>query len=360
MRASMLALMVAGAALADPSDLVTPAIPLWPWPEQVVSGTGVVGISSKTFAFAAGAGTSANSPVLAAALKRYEGFAFGPLTTVSGGRAACPRAPDALQATAPPAGPVLPPALTSLVVTISLPDAGPSLDMDESYELHVPNVAGAAALKANTAVGALRGLETFYQLMQFGRRKGQLVNNDFCDYVILAAPLNITDKPRFTHRGLLVDTGRDYHTPAFLKKTIASLSWNKMSVLHWHINEVDSFPLVLDSVPELAAKGAFSTNQVYTKADVADIVAHGRLHGVRVMPEIEMPGHMSAYQLALPGLNLTIDTGSRHGQAAYDIANFASPNLLPTMAKVVEEAAGMFEDELFFFGGDETACPYNQ
>jgi hexosaminidase len=61
-----------------------------------------------------------------------------------------------------------------------------------------------------------------------------------------------------------------------------------MSVLHWHITEMDSFPLELDSVPQLAAQQAFSRQQVYTKADVADIVKWGRLCGVRVMPEIDV------------------------------------------------------------------------
>jgi hexosaminidase len=48
------------------------------------------------------------------------------------------------------------------------------------------------------------------------------------------------------------------------------------------------FPLELDSVPQLAAQQAFSRQQVYTKADVADIVKWGRLCGVRVMPEIDV------------------------------------------------------------------------
>ena len=37
-----------------------------------------------------------------------------------------------------------------------------------------------------------------------------------------------------------------------------------------------------------------------------------------------------------------------------------SEHTLPTMKKIVAEAASMFEDDLFFFGGDETACAYNE
>jgi hypothetical protein len=53
------------------------------------------------------------------------------------------------------------------------------------------------------------------------------------------------------------------------------MAWNKLSVFHWHIIEIDSFPLELDSFPQLAQNAAFARNQVYTKAQVADIV---RIH----------------------------------------------------------------------------------
>ena len=58
----------------------------------------------------------------------------------------------------------------------------------------------------------------------------------------------------------------------------------------------------------------------------------------------------------LPELGITIDAGSLHNVAAFQIANFASPHLFPTVTAIVEEVAGMFDDELVFLGGDETAC----
>jgi hypothetical protein len=52
---------------------------------------------------------------------------------------------------------------------------------------------------------------------------------------------------------------------------------------------------------------------------------------VRIVPELEQPGHFSAYGLGLPDLDLTVDAGKKHNVAAYGIANFASPHLVPTM-----------------------------
>ena len=174
-----------------------------------------------------------------------------------------------------------------------------------------------------------------------------------CDYRIARTPIVIRDQPRFSHRGLLVDTGRDYYTPSFIKRIIEVCSWNKLSVFHWHITEVDSFPLELDSVPELAERGAYGPNQKYSKADVADILEHARLMGVRVVPEVDMPGHMESWGLAFP--DMVISVGRRHSELAYGIANPASPQLLDVVTRVVNETAGMFDDELFFFGGGAIA-----
>lgn len=64
--------------------------------------------------------------------------------------------------------------------------------------------------------------------------------------------------------------------------------------------------------------------------------------------------------LKLHSAKNSFNAGKRHGVDAYGIANFASPHLVPTMKAIVKEVAAMFPDELFFFGGDETACPYNE
>eukprot|EP00035_Acanthoeca_spectabilis_P010722 m.189571 g.189571 ORF g.189571 m.189571 type:complete len:649 (+) comp15111_c0_seq4:125-2071(+) len=339
---------------ADPSDLTMPAIPLWPWPQSVDSGDGISTVSSKSFQWRIQAPPGYNATTLSAAVTRYENYAFGAVTTVSGGRDACPRTQT------PADGKGVATEIVGLTVLLSddAVDAPLRMHGDESYELQVP-VSGWARLQTHGTPGALRGLETFHQLLQFART-GTAPTASFCDYVVMKTPLSITDAPRYTHRGLLVDTGRDYHSVDGLKKTIESLAWNKLSVFHWHIVEIDSFPLELDSFPQLAKNAAFATNQVYTKAQVAEIVDYGRAMGVRVVPEIEMPGHMSAYGLGLPELNLTIDTGNHHGVAAYGVANLASSHLIPTLSTILREAASMFDDELFFLGGDETDCPYNE
>lgn len=69
---------------------------------------------------------------------------------------------------------------------------------------------------------------------------------------------SISDSPAFPYRGLLLDTGRNYFSVSSIKRILSGMSADKLNVLHWHINEQQSFPFVSESVPELTKYGAYS------------------------------------------------------------------------------------------------------
>jgi hexosaminidase len=56
----------------------------------------------------------------------------------------------------------------------------------------------------------------------------------------------------------MVDTSRHFLPMHLLYETIDAMMYNKLNVFHWHIVDEDSFPLILDSHPEIAQYGAFS------------------------------------------------------------------------------------------------------
>ena len=149
----------------------------------------------------------------------------------------------------------------------------PQLHTDESYTLNVPET-GAASIAVNTTVGAYRALETLSQMVAYNFEDGS--------YTISGVPLVIHDYPRFTWRGLMIDTSRHWLPVASILRTLDAMSYAKLSVLHWHLVDRESFPLVLDSVPELA-KGAWSAQEKYSTSDVRQIVEAARLRGIRVV-----------------------------------------------------------------------------
>lgn len=93
-------------------------------------------------------------------------------------------------------------------------------EVDESYVLDIPTNKRTATLKSQTIWGAIRGLETFSQLVQARPELDDEGNELLLDYddaeepnydntgfdglYIPEAPIRIEDAPKFAHRGLML------------------------------------------------------------------------------------------------------------------------------------------------------------
>ena len=181
--------------------------------------------------------------------------------------------------TSPQPSPRAPP-LRSLSLQVSILSKPLIHGVDESYALFIPpaEVGGATArLVAATPWGAMRGLETFSQMVSGAPP---------------AVPIgiNVSDSPIFPHRGLLLDTARNFYPVEDILRTIAAMAANKLNVFHWHITDSQSFPILLPSEPELAEKGSYGSEMIYSPDDVRKIVDFAASRGVRVVPEFDLPG----------------------------------------------------------------------
>jgi hexosaminidase len=165
--------------------------------------------------------------------------------------------------------------------------------VDESYTLCVP-LSGAAEITANSAVGLSHGLTTFTQLFY----KHSTDNHVYTRF----APVDITDTPKFQHRGINMDVARNYFPVADIKRQIEAASYVKMNRFHIHITDGQSWPLEVPALPELSAKGAYRKDLVYTPDDVRDLQVYGAMRGVQVFIEIDMPGHTSSIHFSHPEL----------------------------------------------------------
>lgn len=175
--------------------------------------------------------------------------------------------------------------LRQLNVTVLKPcSKWPSLSMDESYDLEVRRTG--ATITAREVWGALRGLETFSQLVY------KSSNNIYRIHQTL-----INDFPRFPHRGILLDTSRHFLRKEVIIMNLEAMAQNKMNVFHWHIVDDQSFPFYSKTYPNLTKRGAYSKHHIYSPADVAEILDEARLRGIRVVPEFDTPGHTWSWGL---------------------------------------------------------------
>ncbi|HKQ52628.1 MAG TPA: family 20 glycosylhydrolase, partial [Pyrinomonadaceae bacterium] len=177
-------------------------------------------------------------------------------------------------------------AATLVVETQGPGKAVPSVDEDESYTLDVTD--RQAVLRAPTVVGALRGLETFLQLLT-SDREGFYV-----------PAVQIRDSPRFRWRGLLIDIGRHYQPMAVLKRNLDAMAAVKLNVLHWHLTEDQGFRIESKKFPKLHQLG--SDGQFYTQEQAREVIEYARMRGIRVVPEFDMPGHATSWLVGHPDL----------------------------------------------------------
>ncbi|KAK9891914.1 hypothetical protein WA026_017398 [Henosepilachna vigintioctopunctata] len=158
---------------------------------------------------------------------------------------------------------------------------------DESYSLKIETLKDNAEVEitSKTIFGARHGLETLSQLMTSYPEE----DNSICLAVIKG--VTIEDRPFYSHRGLLLDTSRNYLSIATIKKHIRAMATSKMNFLHWHITDAQSFPMETPSVPNMTRYGAYSPSAIYKYEDIKHLIQYGLYHGVRVFLEMDAPAH---------------------------------------------------------------------
>lgn len=112
--------------------------------------------------------------------------------------------------------------------------------------------------------------------------------------------LYIEDRPEFPYRAVMVDTARHFLPLQALKRQVAALSMAKMSVLHIHESDSQSFPLQTETPPgSNFAKGAYSFQGVkytHTLAQYRELATFAKDLGVFLMLELDMPGHADSWK----------------------------------------------------------------
>ncbi|EPS44058.1 hypothetical protein H072_1971 [Dactylellina haptotyla CBS 200.50] len=168
--------------------------------------------------------------------------------------------------------------------------------IDESYTLTIKAISAneaQAEITGKSSLGVLHGLTSLTQLFYFDGKN---------DVYMPSLPVDIKDSPRFGHRGINLDVARSFYPVKSIKRTLDILSWHKMNRLHLHITDSQSWPLEVKSMPNLANKGAYTKDQIYSVRDVADIYSYAALRGIKVVMEIDMPGHTASIAYSRPEL----------------------------------------------------------
>ncbi|MDZ4812815.1 MAG: family 20 glycosylhydrolase [Pseudomonadota bacterium] len=239
----------------------------------------------------------------------------------------------------------------------------PRTGKPESYRIHASS--RRVRIAAHSHEGLLHGTRTLWQLIARSADQGTL-----------AIPaVRIDDAPRFIWRGIMLDSARHYQTPQFIRDYIDWMALHKLNVLHWHLTDDQAWRLQIQKYPKLTDVGAWRVpagraagadidsatgmprhyGGFYTQQQVREIVAHAKTRGVRIVPEIEMPGHATAALVAYPQFAASARPATIV-PADWGIYSHVYGVEEPTfefLEDVLDEVMAMFPGEWIHVGGDE-------
>lgn len=205
----------------------------------------------------------------------------------------------------------------------------PQIGLDESYTLEAGSFG--VVIQARTIWGALHGLNTLAQLTT-------------ADGV---PRCRIEDGPRFAWRGLMLDPARRFLPIPLLERVIEGMSWLKLNVLHLHLSDDQGFRFQSHRFPRLASP------EHYTQADLVALVGYAADRGVRVVPELDMPGHVTSWLTAYPEWGAGETKASKRFGVHPGCLNAADESVYAAIDDLLAEVVAVFPDEYVHIGGDE-------
>lgn len=261
---------------------------------------------------------------------------------------------------------------------------------DEYYDM----VIGSDRIKISAATphGVFNGTQTLLAMLKDKKAPYRL------------DAMSVEDYPDLLYRGQMIDIARNFTAADNLKKLVDIFASYKMNVLHFHFADDEAWRLEIPGLEELTAVGSrrghtadesrclypcydggydpdASTvgNGHYSREDFIGLLRYAAERHIRVIPEIESPGHARAAIVSMKArYNRYKDTDmekaaeyllsepedtSRYASVQYytdNVINVAMPSAYRFMEKVIQELAAMYEEAgvpltTVHLGGDEVA-----
>lgn len=241
---------------------------------------------------------------------------------------------------------------------------------DEGYRLDV--TAESVHLTGGSTAGVFRGVQTLLQLLPADIYRRAHATDTGWEIM----PASITDEPRFSWRGAMLDVVRHFIPKHDILRFVDLMVMHKLNTLHLHLTDDQGWRIEILRYPKLTEIGAWRREtQVgadpdspsdgrphggfYTQADIREIVAYAAARFITVVPEIETPGHAQAAIAAYPDLGVTgqpVEVFTRWGINP-TVLN-AEDSTVSFFQNVLEEVMDLFPSPFIGIGGDE--CPREQ
>lgn len=170
------------------------------------------------------------------------------------------------------------------------------------------------------------------------------------------------DWPNYRLRGFMLDVGRRFFTPGFVRDYLRVMGWFKLNDLQLHLNDNEikapdgDWSKAYDAFRLRSEKsewdGLAAPDGSYSRADWDSFEDTAALHAVQLTPEIDAPAHARSFVRFRPSLGL--DGGNS------DHLDLSKPGTTAFMKEVFEEFVPWFRSPEVHYGADEYTGPEAQ
>ena len=222
----------------------------------------------------------------------------------------------------------------------------------EGYRLTVT-----ASNGVTIASGGEAGL--FYAEQTLAQLKGE---DGFCRVA------EITDRPAYPWRGVHLDVSRHFFDRAVVTNLLARMATLKFNVFHWHLTDDQGWRIPMRSYSRLNTVGATRNGPDYvydhepgvygpfgySEADIREIRAFAKARHIRIVPEVDLPGHSRAVLQAYPELFCVTNGTAPVRSLSQDTLCPGNDASLAFARTAIDRVCELFpEAEVIHVGGDE-------
>jgi hexosaminidase len=205
---------------------------------------------------------------------------------------------------------------------------------------------------------------SFHSLMQ-------LINSSSGDYSLKKC--FVKDYPKFQWRGLHLDVSRHFFSVEEVKRYIDLMSMYKFNTFHWHLTDDQGWRIEIKQFPKLTEIGAWRDSTVenhyttkpriykkeryggfYTQEQIKEVVTYAASKYIKIVPEIEMPGHSRAALAAYPEFGCIEKKQGVEGLwGVFDDIFCSKDETISFIQKILDEVVLLFPGQYIHIGGDE-------
>ena len=241
----------------------------------------------------------------------------------------------------------------------------------EAYSLEVQK--NRIEIKAAKPAGFFYALQTLRQLLP-----AEIECSTKQDKIEWLVPVvSISDSPAFKWRGFMLDVVRHFFPKEDVLKLINNLALHKINTLHLHLVDDQGWRIEIKKYPRLTEVGAWRVDRedkpwnsrpkqepgekatyggFYTQEDIKEMVAYAQSRFITIVPEIEMPAHVTSALAAYPqfscgGGPFTVPPGGLW--PITDIYCAGKDSTFLFLEDVLTEVMDLFPSKYIHVGGDE-------